>query len=251
MGLKISKIEYIEEKEKAYDLSVNSENHTYQLENGVVVHNSLKVPKQYFGFTDDSTGFNGGTALSLASSRYAKTIKRIQNTMIQLVTDAVNLILLDKGLNSYVNKFQLRMQEPTTQEEKDRRENLSTKIQVASDIMNLLSDIEEPESRLKILKALLASTISDPDVISILSEQIDKLDAEKNPESEDEDLDDYDLDDDFDMDSSSSPGIVEPSGSDSFDDSPMPMNEPPSSPSERIELPTPAELGVGDMTQNI
>ena len=40
---------------------------------------ALKIPGQYLGFTDDSTGFNGGTALSLVSSRYAKTVKRIQN----------------------------------------------------------------------------------------------------------------------------------------------------------------------------
>jgi len=35
------------------------------------------VPKQYIGDTDDATGFNGGTALSIISNRYAKMIKRI------------------------------------------------------------------------------------------------------------------------------------------------------------------------------
>ena len=89
---------------------------------------SLRTPKQYFGDTDDSTGFNGGTSLSIISSRYAKAVKRIQNTYIQALTDAINLMLLDKGLDSYVNKFELHMVPPTTQEEIDRRDNTASKV---------------------------------------------------------------------------------------------------------------------------
>ena len=37
-------------------------------------------------------------SLSIISSRYAKMVKRIQATMIQLLTDAVNLMLIDKNL---------------------------------------------------------------------------------------------------------------------------------------------------------
>ena len=43
---------------------------------------NLRVPKQYFGVTDDAAGFNGGSSLSIISSRYGKMIKRIQNTMV-------------------------------------------------------------------------------------------------------------------------------------------------------------------------
>ena len=117
---------------------------------------ALRVPKQYFGDTDDAAGFSGGESLSLISSRYAKMVKRIQNTILQALTDAINLMLLDKGLNTYINKFTLHMQTPTTSEEKDRRENVTSKIAVVSDIMNLLSDIDDVASKLKILKSLLA-----------------------------------------------------------------------------------------------
>ena len=96
--MKIRNIEKIESNEVAYDLAVNTSNHTYTLDNGVVVHNSLRVPKQYFSQTGDSTGFNGGTSLSLISARYAKMVKRIQNIICQMVTDAINIILIDKGL---------------------------------------------------------------------------------------------------------------------------------------------------------
>nr|DAP55291.1 MAG TPA: capsid assembly protein [Caudoviricetes sp.] len=143
-----------------------------------LLYGSLRVPKQYFSQTDDSTGFNGGTSLTIISSRYAKMIKRIQNTMIQAITDAVNLMLIDKGLDSYVNEFTIHMLIPTTQEEIDRRENLSNKVQLTSDIMNMLSDIEEPQAKLKILKSLLSNVIDDNDILSIIQEQIDELEEE-------------------------------------------------------------------------
>lgn len=142
------------------------------------LYGQLRVPKQYFGDTDDSTGFNGGTSLSIISSRYAKMVKRIQNTVIQALTDAVNLMLLDKGLSSYINKFQIHMMPPTTQEEIDRRDNLSSKISIVGDIMNNLSDIEDVSSRLKILKSLLSNVITDNEIIDIIQEEIERLESE-------------------------------------------------------------------------
>lgn len=152
---------------------------------------SFRTPKQFFGVTDDSAGFNGGSSLSIISSRYGKAIKRIQNTLIQAITDVVNLMLLDKGLTSYINKFTLRMSTPITQEEIDKRESVTNKIRVVTDIMNTLGDISNPTVKLKILKTLLATTISDTDVIALLEEEIESLEekegvTEKEPEATEE-----------------------------------------------------------------
>lgn len=152
---------------------------------------AVKVPKQYLGDTDDAAGFSGGTSLSLISSRYAKTIKRIQSVLCQMITDLINVMLLDKGFDSYINKFTIRMQEPTTQEEIDRRDSTLNKIQVVSDIMGVLSDVEDTETRLKILKSLLSDVLlSNTEVIALLQEEIDKL--EQTGEDEMSDLDDED-----------------------------------------------------------
>ncbi len=148
------------------------------------MYGQLRVPKQYFSQTDDSAGFNGGSSLSIISSRYAKMIKRIQNALIQVITDAVNLMLLDKGLDSYINEFTIQMLPPTTQEEIDRRDNLSSKVQLTSDIMTMLADIEDPAAKLKILKALLTNVIDDTDIINILQEQIDNLEEGLVPPEE-------------------------------------------------------------------
>lgn len=140
---------------------------------------ALSVPKQFYGFTEDGAGFNGGTSLSILSAQYAKKIKHIQNAIIQAITDAINLMLIDKQLDDYVNKFQLRMTPPITQDELDRRENLSNKIAVVQDTWNLLDDIEDPVIALKIKKALLSKTLTDAEVIDLLQEQIDKTESQE------------------------------------------------------------------------
>ena len=141
---------------------------------------AMRVPKQFFGLTDDGAGFNGGQSLAIISSRYAKMIKRIQNSIIQALTDVINLMLIDKGLDSYVNQFTLCMQPPTTQEEIDRRDNLSSKVGIVGDIMNLLSDIEDPVIKTKILKSLISTVITDDEVITLIDEQIKALEDQES-----------------------------------------------------------------------
>lgn len=156
-----------------------------------LLYGALRVPKQFFAQTDDSTGFNGGSSLSIISSRYAKMIKRIQTTMIQAITDAINLLLIDKQLDSYVNEFKIHMLIPVTQEEIDRRDNLSNKVQLTSDIMNMLSDIEDTGSKLKILKVLLKNIVDDNEVIEIIQQEIDKLEQENSEEIDIDNDNDY------------------------------------------------------------
>ena len=148
------------------------------------LYGSLQVPKNFFSQNDDAAGFNGGQSLTIISSRYAKTVKHIQNILTQLLKDIFNLILLDKGLDSYINNFEVHIQPPVTQEDIDRMENQSTKVQLSRDIMDMLSDIEEAPARLKILKSLMKNIVTDPDIIKELDEQIELAVAEKEPVEE-------------------------------------------------------------------
>ena len=208
-------------------------------------YGQLRVPKQYFSQTDDSTGFNGGTSLTIISSRYAKMIKRIQNTMIQAITDAVNLMLIDKGLDNYVNQFTIRMLAPTTQEEIDRRDNLSNKVQLTSDIMNMLSEIEDASAKLKILKSLLSNIIEDNDIIAVIQDEIDKLEAEnvegissEEPVETEEPEFEKSPKRDFNQTFGTSLGSEEP------EEAP---NEQPETENEPTILPSPEDIGV-DLT---
>lgn len=143
-------------------------------------YGDMRVPKQFFNLTGDSAGFDAGKSLAIISSRYGKEIKQIQNTFIQMLTDLINLFLIDRGFMSYINNFRLRMQEPVTQEELDRRENMRNRMGVIQDVMSQVNDVVKDEViKLKIVKALLSQTITDPEVITLLQEQIDNLEAKK------------------------------------------------------------------------
>lgn len=135
-------------------------------------YSSYGIPKQYFGWTDDGAGFNGGTSLTILSSVYAKGVKRVQNAMIQALTDAINLFLLNKGLKSYLNNFTLRMKAPITQEEIDYRADLSNKINAISSMQGLFTDIEDKPRRLRILKALLAGLDYGDDINAEIDAEI-------------------------------------------------------------------------------
>lgn len=148
------------------------------------VFGNLKVPKQFFGFTADGAGFNGGSSLTILSSRYGKSIKNIQNILCQMMTDVINLFLIDRGLDSYVNKFRIRMEAPITQEEIDKRADKDTRIRYINDLMGQFADIDDKAVKLTIFKSLLGDTIGNPEVISYLQDYIDELIAVKNKAKE-------------------------------------------------------------------
>ena len=120
-------------------------------------YSAYGVPKQYYGWTDDAAGFNGGSSLAILSSEFAKSVKRVQNSLIQALTDAINLFLLNKGFKSYLNNFTLKMKAPVTQEEIDYRNEFTNKINAISSLQGLFTDVEDKPRRLRILKALIAS----------------------------------------------------------------------------------------------
>lgn len=206
---------------------------------------ALRTPKQFLGVTDDNTGFNGGTSLSIISSRYAKMVKRIQSTMIQLLTDAVNLMLIDKGLEGkYLNKFSLHMVPPTTQEEIDRRDNLSNKVGIARDIMDLTADIEDPSAKLKILKSLMSGIITDPEILEILQEEIDAQEELGHGDDITDDIDD-------DMNIPSGMHRATPSPNMDLGDNPIGNEESNEEPADDEQvLPTPGQLDAGDLSDN-
>lgn len=217
------------------------------------LYGALRVPKQFMGFTDDATGFNGGTSLTIISSRYAKMIKRIQNTIIQAITDIVNIMLIDKHLDSYIYKFKIKMLPPTTQEDIDRRDNMSTKINIVSDIMNLLSDLPNESAKLDILKKLLSGVISDGEILQILSEQKDKLeeadelDINLTDDQEEPKLNSSHLSSpshpkqDLDVNVNIPAKDTEPLSNDIASSTQSPAND-------SADLPSPADLNSGDFT---
>lgn len=230
----------------------------------------LKIPKPLLGFTDDNTGFNGGTSLTILSSDYGKAIKKMQKVLIQMVTDALNLLLIDKGKQKMINRFRVMMQAPVTQEEIDLKSDLSNSLRNVSDIMQALGDVDDAAIKTKVLKSLLADTLSNQDVTDALQEYIDKLEKGEKKEGEQETSEDTGLgsfggNEDF-GDLGDMGGMSEGEGTQEPPSQFNPMEGAPSTqeeegtaeeateqPNETEEesdnLPSPADLGV-DLTDN-
>lgn len=142
-------------------------------------YSSYGIPKQYFGWTDDGAGFNGGSSLTILSSVYSKGVLRIKNALIQAITDAINLILVNKGCQAYVNNFVLKMKKPATQEEKDYRESLVNQISAISNLKGLFTDVEDKTKQLEILKCLLTPLNYGDTLTQIINDEIDDIEKQK------------------------------------------------------------------------
>ena len=147
-------------------------------------YSSYGIPKQYFGWTDDGAGFNGGTSLSILSSVYAKGVKRVQNAMIQAVTDIINLVLINRGLKAYLNNFTIKMKAPLTQEEIDYRSDLTNRISAISNLLGLFTDIEDKPRRLRILKELVISLDYGDGIMKEINDEIKALEELAKKEAE-------------------------------------------------------------------
>ena len=92
-----------------------------------------------------------------------------------MLEDLINLLLIDKKLDSYINNFTLKMQPPVTKEMLDRKEQSSNEIGMIRDLMDIIGNyIEDPDIRLEALKVLLSSSSQDSDLIQLVDEEISK-----------------------------------------------------------------------------
>ena len=147
---------------------------------------SFGIPKQYFSEVGDAAGFSGGQSLAIISSRYGKKVKRIQAVLVQLVTDIINIYLMQKGLISYINKFNIKMNTPVTQEEIDKRDSKKSQMEYIQSVVNLISDVQTPSIKLQIVKSLLSTVLENEEITALIQEEVDKLKQEETENEEEE-----------------------------------------------------------------
>ena len=129
---------------------------------------ALKIPRPYLGDDLGDTGLSNGGSLTQMSLRYARTIKRIQTAYIRAITTLLNLFFIDKKLD-YVNRFKVRMTSPSTQEDLDRANLISTNVGLVSSIMSLMESLEG-DTQKKILNHLVANVMKMPEVATIIED---------------------------------------------------------------------------------
>lgn len=149
-------------------------------------YSAYGIPKAFMGWVDDAAGFNGGSSLSVLSSIYAKSVRRVQNAILQALSDAINLFLLNKGCKTYLNNFVLKMKTPLTQDELDYRANITERISAISSAQALFTDIEDKKRRLTILKNLIGQLNYGDEVMDVIQKEIEATEAAEKKAAEEE-----------------------------------------------------------------
>lgn len=137
---------------------------------------ALKIPKQYLNY-DAPEGLGNGTSLTKLSSRYAHTVMRIQNAYISGITTLLNILFADKGLD-YINKFTIKMVSPSTLEDTERDEQIQTRLDQASSILQLMQDLVDERGIKEVLEWLLSDYLS----LSDIAEIVKKYKVDTSPE---------------------------------------------------------------------
>jgi hypothetical protein len=96
---------------------------------------ALKIPKAYLGYDEN---VNGKATLAAEDVRFARTIERIQKTLISELTKIAVVHLAAQGMDDYqMVNFELALVNPSTIYEQEKVNLWSEKVRLASDIQQL------------------------------------------------------------------------------------------------------------------
>ena len=169
--------------EDAYDLTVNSNNHTFSLANGIYVHNS----------NDDGGGLSAGTSLTKFDAHYGRTLKRCQNAYIYGITDLINVFAYEKNLTDYINKFTIKMVSPSAVEDNERDEKIANHTQSIQQLMDIFDRVGENAYSIPIKKELInylmTTRLEDMGLSDILQDDLAKTKNKENDEDENKMID--------------------------------------------------------------
>ena len=96
---------------------------------------ALKIPKAYLGYEEN---VNGKATLAAEDVRFARTIERIQRTLISELSKIAIVHLYSQGIQDFeMTNFQLQLVNPSTIYEQEKVNLWSEKIRLAQDIQSL------------------------------------------------------------------------------------------------------------------
>lgn len=103
----------------------------------------LKIPKSFLNFEDTLSSFGGGGALTKQDERYARTIKRLQAFLVSGFTDLLNIVLENRGMENFINKFEVKMVQPYTSEDASRDEMFTARLDMVKQFIETLSGVAD------------------------------------------------------------------------------------------------------------
>lgn len=143
---------------------------------------ALKIPKKFLNY-DSPEGLGNGTSLTKESSRYSHTVMRLQQAYMAGITTLINLYFLDKFSKDtdrkmgsdclkgkdYINKFTLKMVTPSTIEDTERSDQLSTRLDQARSILEMVEGKIDDYGVNAVTEWLMSEFLRVGDVADIMS----------------------------------------------------------------------------------
>lgn len=115
---------------------------------------SLKVPKQYLGFAE-SLGSMGNNSLVKQDLRYARSVLRVQQILINGITDLCENYLKYRGRGSDIGAFKIYMRPLPTSETSTRVEEFVSNLQMIDSSSAFLDSYADYIDKAKWLKSML------------------------------------------------------------------------------------------------
>lgn len=137
---------------------------------------TVKTPKVYLGFGDDSMNSLANNSLVRMDSRYARSVQRVQNVMINGIKALCNNYLSYRGRKSDINNFTIKMRPLDTADTMNRIEELVTKLQAMDAMNGMTENYKEYIDRAKMfismanLVGLSPSEIGSKELLQIIDE---------------------------------------------------------------------------------
>ena len=193
---KITKIEWLEEKIDTGTITVDGEHkyhnfHTFAVESGVFIYNSeiadieyiqrklftaMRVPKAFLGFEE---AIGEGKNLALQDIRFARTINRIQQSMIQELNKIAIIHLYMLGFEEELDNFTLTLNSPSTQAEMLKIEQWKEKVLLYKDLVSL-NDTGFAATSMTWAKKNILGFSDDEIILDLKQQRVEKAAGKEN-----------------------------------------------------------------------
>lgn len=135
----------------------------------------LQIPKSYLGFDQNTSGFDNGGMLQQLDARYSRTVRRIQNSMINGIQDLIDMWLLSRHRTNDVGRAIVKMHNPSSAEEMKRLEELMAKLDAVEKITESVANVGEDSINLpKLYLELINEFVDVPSIRDVFRNLLNK-----------------------------------------------------------------------------
>lgn len=146
--------------------------------------------KQNYGFTEGAGGLDGGGAVEQYSKQHSSTVSEFKRLIADFIKNAINHVLLSRGLHNLVNNFEVVIYKAYKEEDQSVIQMQQQQMQIMGELLQFL-EIEDPKKVRDLKLTMVKKVFSDKTLIEAIEEAMveeDTPDTETTSEPESEEI---------------------------------------------------------------